>query len=64
MLLYENTITKIFEKIKKTPFETQLYEDCFSLIRSSLEEDITQSCMLSSELRGSIRLRLRKKKTK
>lgn len=51
MLLYENTITKIFEKIKKTPFETQLYEDSFSLIRSSLEEDTKRACVLSNELR-------------
>lgn len=52
MLLYENTITKIFEKIKKTPFDVQLYEDGFSLIRSSLEEDSKKACMFSSELRN------------
>ncbi len=40
MLTYENTISKIFQKIKKTPFDIQLYEDCFSLIRVSLDEDI------------------------
>lgn len=52
MLLYENTIMQIFEKIKKTPFETQLYEDVFSLIRSSLEEDSKKACKFSSALRN------------
>lgn len=52
MLTYENTISKIFQKIKKTPFDIQLYEDCFSLIRVSLDEDIKQSCNYSKELRS------------
>lgn len=33
MLTYEKTILKIFQKIKKTPSDTTLYEDCFSLLR-------------------------------
>lgn len=52
MLTYENTISKIFQKIKKTPFDTALYEDCFTLIRASLSEDVKQTCSYSKELRN------------
>lgn len=51
MLTYKNTIDKIFLKIKKTPFDMQLYEDCFSLIRSSIEENAKEACALSTDLR-------------
>lgn len=50
-MIYENTICQIISKIEKDPINIQLYDDCFSLIRASLESDIKKSCFYSTRLR-------------
>lgn len=60
MLTYEKTILKIFQKIKKTPSDTTLYEDCFSLLRASIEENVKKTCTYSQELRNLCNIAIRK----
>lgn len=60
MLTYEKTILKIFQNIKKKPLDTTLYEDCFSLLRASIEEDVKKTCNYSKDLRNLCNLAIKK----
>lgn len=58
----KNLISKIFQKIKKTPTDITAYEDLFALCRNIEQEDFTLSHSTNEELRKEITAAIKNRK--
>ncbi len=58
----KNLISKIFQKIKKTPTDIAAYEDLFALCRNIEQEDVTLSHSTNEELRKAVTAAIKHRK--